>query len=529
MKLRLEFGTWLCLLCVIVLIAVKDESHIGPTGLKRVNASHTLYYVSTIGNDNTGDGSSEAPWATITHAVDTVPDGSTVLVRPGTYFGRVRLRQQFDQGITIQSGTPYAARLRNDDVVVTSYTGQGITMEGFDIAHSGSEAGGLVIQIQDLLGDIPGPGENGSDPVVSRLTLRNNILHDSYNNDILKVNNGATNITIEGNIFYNQTGSDEHIDINSAADIIVQDNIFFNDFEGSNRVNGNDTSSYIVVKDSNGADDSYLGSRNVIVRRNIFLNWQGSTGSNFVLVGEDGQAFYEADGILIENNLMLGNSTNVMRAAFGIKGAKDVTFRHNTVVGDLPSLAFAMRLNQEGNNLPNENIRFYNNIWSDPTGTMGAENPNRPNDFSDTPVGETASWTLENNLYWNGGIAIPANADEVINVSSDAAAIMDDPQLPSSIGIVLPRWDDNANQFADGALTIRDAFVNLVTQYGTPAEGGAAIDSATPDEASGDDILGNSRPQNRLADVGAIEVNATIEQPTPPNPQRTYLYLPLLE
>src|SRR5690606_13872913 len=136
-------------------------------------------------------------------------------------------------------------------------------------------------------------------------------------------------------------------------------------------------------------------------RRNIFLNWQGSTGANLLLIGEDAQPFIEGYDILVENNLMLGNSPHVMRAPFGVKSGENITFRHNTVAGDLPSLAYAMRLNVENPAVTNNNIHFYNNVWSDPTATMGAENPSRPNDFSDTPPADTAALTLDNNLYWN--------------------------------------------------------------------------------------------------------------------------------
>jgi hypothetical protein len=58
---------------------------------------------------------------------------------------------------------------------------------------------------------IDGQGVTGT---VSNITFRNNVLHDSFNNDILKINNAASLITVTGNMFYNQGPSsisgDEH-------------------------------------------------------------------------------------------------------------------------------------------------------------------------------------------------------------------------------------------------------------------------------------------------------------------------------
>jgi len=452
------------------------------------------FWVATNGSDSSGDGSSGSPWATITHAGDSVPDGSLVLVRPGTYFGRVKLRQTFDQGVTVRSEVPYQARLRYNGTVVTCFYGQGITLEGFDIAHDGPGAGALVIQIQDLLDD---PER------VERITIRNNVIHDSYNNDLLKVNYGAGNVIVEGNMFYNQWGSDEHIDVNSVTDVLIRDNVFFNDFAGSGRANPNNTSSYIVIKDSDGTDNEIVGSTRITVRRNVFLNWEGSTGSNFVLVGEDGQPFYEGYDILVENNLLLGNSANTQRAPFGVKGGRDITIRHNTVVGDLPTLAYAMRLNTEGSNPNNQDIRFYNNVWSDPTGTMGFNAGGGGNDFSDTPPGETDSFVLDNNLYYNGGSAIPFDGNELVNYTDDAHGTVADPLLASQGGIVLPRWNPGGGQFADGSPSIGEAFRRLVELYGRPAAGSPVVDATDGAQSPPDDILGN--PRTGVPDLGAVE------------------------
>lgn len=233
------------------------------------------------------------------------------------------------------------------------------------------------------------------------------------------------------------------------------------------------------------------------MRRNVFAHWEGSIGSYFVLAGEDGMPNYEARDVHVENNLVLGDSGHTMRAAFGVKGGQNVTFRHNTVVGNLPSLAFAMRLNVEGSNPDNDAIRFFGNVWADPTGTM--------EDFSDTPPGETASFTLARNLYWNGGTAIPQDPAELVNFDDDATRIVANPGLPNPSGLLLPRWNAGTGLFADGSATVREAFVRLVTLHGALPAGSPAADAADPAQAPAQDILGNARPSGAASDIGAFE------------------------
>lgn len=481
--LRLKRALWLLMLASVVPALHAQQS----------------FHVATTGVDTPAGGTAGAPWRTITYALDRVPDLSTIEVAPGQYDGRIRIRGNFAQGVTVRSTVPYQARLRAAEAVLTIYNDNadiaGISIEGFDIAHSGSGAAALVVQIQD------GFGTN-----TSRITLRNNILHDSFNNDILKINNGASNIRVIGNLFYNQQGSDEHIDINSVDDVIVERNVFFNDFAASGRPNNNDTASYVVVKDSNSTDDEYLGARNVVIRRNIFLNWQGSIGNGFLLFGEDGTANFEAFDCLVENNLLIGNALNTQRSPLGVKGSRDIVFRHNTILGDQPANAYATRINREADNPQIEAIRFAHNVFADTAGTM--------QDFSDTLSADlslTRPSVLVRNAYWNNGAALPNDGTDVLNITGDATRVTTNPLLPATTSVTTPYWIPAQNQFNGGQTAIAGVFTQLATTYGTPATGSALIDAATPGaDVPAVDLLGNPRPA-ASADLGAVEVQASAE------------------
>ena len=187
-----------------------------------------------------------------------------------------------------------------------------------------------------------------------------------------------------------------------------------------------------------------------------------------------------------------------------MKGGKDVVFRSNTVVGDLPSLAFACRVNREGANPVVENVALRGNIWSDPTGTMGAEAGGGSNDFSDGGAAESTGVVLDRNLYWNGAAAIPPG-DFVSPLVDDDNAVVADPQLPAQGAIVLPRW--NGTAFLSGSATIREEFERLVALYGAIGGGSPAAGQADPAFSPSDDVLGRARDAS--PDLGAYEAGAS--------------------
>jgi hypothetical protein len=426
------------------------------------------------------------------HAAESIPDmGCIVWFKPGTYTGQSKLEQRFSFPAVFIAEEPYQSIFEHDASPLKINGGMNMVFEGFEFRHSGPNAGGIVIQVQ-----------RSSENWAERITFRNNIIHDSYNNDLLKVYNGSKIITIENNVFYNQGDNEQHLDINSVTDVIVRDNVFFNDFAGSGRQVGTDNKSYIVIKDSNQLEDGLLGSENVKVQRNIFLNWEGGL-ETFVKVGNDGEPYYEAKDVNVDNNLMIGNSGAQIASAFGVSGARDVTFRNNTVVGDLPSSAYAFHVTVKDRNPQNKNIYFNNNIWADPTGTMGADLNGRPNEFSDGDPAGVSNLVLENNLYWNGGEEIPPG-ELVSPTEDDHRMVTTDPLLNTQYdNIILPRW--NGATFVSGTSSIREEFVRLVTEYGTLPFSSEALGIADPEFSPPYDILGNYRPIE--PSMGAYDIN----------------------
>jgi hypothetical protein len=450
----------------------------------------STWYLSPGGSDSAGIGSRQKPWRTIRFATSNVPDdGSTIDLLDGLYEGAESVARQFTKTCTVRAENPCRARLRspaNGNRALTCYDASNVAFQGLEIFGSGSTREEYLVHI--------------STPKTHHLLFDGCIIHDCYNNDLIKINDSTRDILFRGCIFFNQTdhGGDEHFDINTVTDISVEDSIFFNDYNGSGRRGENKSQAFVVIKNSGSTPDV---TKRIAFRRNIFLNWQGLGDEAYLLLGEDGKPFIEAQQVTIENNLFLHNSPVKMWGTLLLKGGlRDITFRANTIVGH-PLVkgagAFAAVCLRIDQNPPMRDLIFINNIFSDPTGEMPRFTMSNPKQFAGKPV-------IRSNLYWNAGKDIPCEADDLLVPDRDPARCIADPRLPEfDPAITLPRFDPVKGEFPSGEKTIRSEFERLVARYATLGEGSPAIHNADPSNMPKDDVLGH--PRSARPDMGCFE------------------------
>jgi hypothetical protein len=337
----------------------------------------------------------------------------------------------------------------------------------------------------------------------SDIRFENNIVFGNnrapFCNDLMKINRSGDpyyprRIRILGNVFYNhpQVLGNDLIDSVRPGEIEISDNIFFSDLGVSEAQN------FITLKrEVTGTSvPPDAQSPRFRVCRNIFLSYEGRTDQAMLNFGEDGVSTYELTDVLVENNLFIGDSANPQAAPFQFKGTKGVTVRSNTVVGDMPGTAYAFLIGTTGTNPIVEDLFIYNNVFADPTGTMGSQFLGT---FGSVNLGTIE---LDRNLFWNDGNALPGAG--AIVPADDVNRIVADPLLETNQqGIVLPKWDTTNHRFSSGSTTIREEFERLVEGYGALGAGSPAIDAADPAHAPADDILG--RVRDGSPDLGAYE------------------------
>jgi pectin methylesterase-like acyl-CoA thioesterase len=113
-------------------------------------ASADTYYVATTGDDGIGDGSSGNPWMTIQHAVNTITEGDTIIVRDGTYNENVYVNKDH---LTIKSengADSTIVQAENQDNHVFEVTADYVNISGLTVEGDGvTQSSGNGIHLRD--------------------------------------------------------------------------------------------------------------------------------------------------------------------------------------------------------------------------------------------------------------------------------------------------------------------------------------------------------------------------------------------
>jgi hypothetical protein len=508
-------------------------------------APSASYYVALDGSDATGDGSKNKPWKTVKYAIEHTPasGGHEIVVKSGAHPSIGYITTKYDRPVLLRAETPYKTTLQDPTGHRAGYlyTAKNIIIAGFNIQGNPNWTGAwssnaYVFQIDKC--------EN--------IVLENNIMHDSYNNDILKLNNYSYNCEVRGNVFYNQEPAPghQHIDANQVYNCAIEDNIFFNDYPASGRARSINASGFIVVKSSvlrmqiesgeiSLTQATYQGSRDIRIARNVFLNWFGREDQPMILLGEDGLPLYEVNDCVVENNLFIHNevyatkeeslqydknhTANRIGGTWAIKGVNKVNFRANTITGFIQhgwhgynngdghfgyALRIAIETGNFGPNPPNKDITVSNNIFTVPVKSVRGEGQ------LGIIAGGRKEWLLsgkiDNNVYYNCDMPLregtAATAADALTFSMDVHKIVGDPLLETDLGydkVIPPAWN-GSNRFAGGYHTIEQARIGLVNKFGRLLSSASpAHNAADSSNMPGRDILYN--PRGARPDAGAVE------------------------
>ncbi len=218
-----------------------------------LDAHAATFYLSPGGSDTGGTGTRQAPWKTLQHATGKMPDdGSTLVLLDGLYDGSQAVARQFNKMCTVKAEHAYQARLRGgprQNRALTCYQAANVTFQGLEIAGSGATQGEYLVHI--------------STPKTHHLVFEDCIVHDCYNNDMIKINDATHHILFRNCVFFNQTDGEgfQHFDINTCTDVRLEDSIFFNDYAGSGRRSANRSQGFIVAKNSGSTPERHAADR----------------------------------------------------------------------------------------------------------------------------------------------------------------------------------------------------------------------------------------------------------------------------
>ncbi|MHC4712245.1 MAG: putative Ig domain-containing protein [Planctomycetota bacterium] len=447
-------------------------------------ASAATYYVATDGNDVTGDGSSGNPWATLQHAVDTISNGDTILVKPGTYDGcRIRYSGA--------SGSPKTLAAETAGTVLVNTPGalcrRPSTIEIISEDHGSSPTDYWTIEGFEVTG-----GKWGIDGIeCGHITVRNNVVHD---------NGWATGST--------------GIHLAYGDYQLVENNTSY--YNGEHGIYCNNGADYGVIRGNAVYDNASMG---------VHMNGDGDMPNS--------------DGImtdwLVEKNVSYDNGTN----GFDGDGTEYTTWRNNLAYNNGSK---GIHLFCYNGDVQPQYLNIYNNTIHVPVGAYYCVNFYRVKKNANLPGGHDNK--IKNNILYNADITNSMRGSLMYITQWTSGWESDYNVVVNRFGMddnktkyTLAEWQTAWGQDMNSTLELDDTAIFTDQPNGdyTLKTGSPAIDAGTTISSVTDDIEGTSRPQGSAYDCGCYEAaggpppDLEITTTSLPNGQVTVAYSETLQ
>src|SRR3954468_19125808 len=338
------------------------------------SASATTYCVATNGND-TFNGSSTNPWATLQHAVETIAPGDVILVRAGTYAG-CRIRNSGtqaapktlarDTGATVVINTPGPQNSHTSLIEIENGSGTEVTdwiVDGFEVANSPHH--GIDIRI------------------ANRITIRNCYAHHSA-----------------------PTSSGDGIFLAFSSHPLLENNeVAFNSEHG---IYDSNSADFPTIR-GNRSHDNFGGG----IQLNADLSSKCPCGTTV----RDGTISFA----LLENNVIYNNGAPNGGSGINLDGVDDSVFRNNLLYNN-PAFGISL-FSTDGSHGSSRN-KVYNNTIVMAIDGRWAVNIPKSKGGGGSPVGNI----VKNNILYTeradkGAIAVYATTAGIL--TSDYNAVVD--------------------------------------------------------------------------------------------------------
>ena len=422
------------------------------------------YYVSTVGNDGSGNGSAGNPWLTIQHAVTTVSSGATINVAAGTYAGNINITKSLtilgDPGNTDPGpgiNAPIIDGGSNPGSAFFIANGvSNVTIQGFEMRNFTSNDNGVGNGISAWVGS------------TSNITIQDNYFHNLGWNGVLVGNDYSsnpsmwgdhTNWTIKGNIL--ETFETYGFELTNTSNSSIENNIIHSNATWN-------LANICIMVDARRNESGIVIQGNQIDGQ-IWPGWPAV----YVFANSFETPNVNLNNVLIKDNIVSTSSTSAQIYVYNYSGTGTVTgvqVHNNSFPTNLAPFGLKSNTPASIDAIGNwwGNVTGPNNTTTNPSGTGNAVSDNviyspwwGANYIN---VAHPWNWITNTTVTIHSTISA-ASAGDIINVAAGTYNETIDIQKPLSLlgqGAATTIIDVSANSSAGNAVAIHNLTGNVM-------------------------------------------------------------------